>query len=212
MRYIVCFSFFFFVSAVHAHGQLTDSLRRELQKKSKSFQTAGKLDFIFAEALLDGLVHLGEECRVEINKGLIRINGKELPPRLRQKYEGMLYSLCESAPERIKNSSYSFSQMKAGGVFSTKPESSMLGVCAPIEVPGAKVWRPVVERLAANNVLDTCKSYRLDYRSDGLWVNGRKLQGRVAATCIRLLKDNGNKLNSPNDRLSYSQDKEGGCK
>jgi hypothetical protein len=196
-----------------AFAQVTDSLKKELHKASKSLFNMGSKRYLEVDLIADGLLQPATRYELRYKEGGLWINGKKLPEKYAAKFK-------EFYAENYRQPAGEFDMVNPNGLKMKEifhPDTMMLLGTIDNQVganwgPDAQLTRAqtkkVIMHLAAlvaqEHLVDTSKYFTLQFDARGLLVNGRPVDATSEMRCAQALKSDNFDIKKPGASIWYN--------
>ena len=185
-----------------ANAQKTAEVSAKLTQVSLQMQSKGDNGFVVVDALKDDLIQEGKPYDILYKDGLVRINDKLLAEPFQSSYAALLKAFLM----RNNHPGQAFLRLQSNeGAFMTQildPSSSFRNPKAP-NLPPNQDYTPMLKELAKDGLVDKRFAYNLRIDKNGIYVNGKKLNGDKEAKYRDLYKSLfGFTVRDPGDSMS----------
>jgi hypothetical protein len=147
-----------------------------LEAVSREMFAAGNSYFIIVEAFKDGFIKENERFHYKNSDSLILINGKAVPQPYQRRYLKLLADFKAAGQTRSGIGSLQCDGINMELVLD--PKSSLRDRREEYAIDNATGI--ITNEMTAEGIADTTRYLKIEYNTSGIYVNGRRLEGKVA--------------------------------
>ena len=182
----------------YANKALSDSMKTEIRKVSAIMYSQGNVNYIDADALCDGLISPAKWYDIYYKDGTLSINDKNLPDALKEQYKAKLnkfltqykYGVFSTRSDGLTLSEV-FDEKSMFRVRDLTPKHYVMKNTDLGENFAKDVTMVLINLLVPDHLLDTSADYKIVSSTEGLFVNGNKIDEQTIQRYILKLNEQG---------------------
>lgn len=203
---LLCFPVVFLLTQNLAIGQISDSIKNELQMLSLKLYHEENSVFAILDAVIDNQIMLGAPYVFCYEDSVVTIDGKKLPPELQKTYLAKLRYLDYIRSVRTGETnvrSHSFHTFGKGLTLDDifNENAFIRKVRLPLQTESPGHFRQLLPEFVESKLVDTTRPWSIRYNILGLFVNEIRVSDIDAVKYIRLINNEGFLAGTKDDML-----------